>query len=199
MANVVEICNLALANIGKPPIQSLTDVDSAEAIACNQVYALTLKTMLEMAEWSFANKERELVVVNGVQSTEFEFVYAYPADCLSAREIVNVRSAKRIPFMIVTSADNSTKYIVTDQDEAVLRYTAHVTDPSLYNPTFITAFAVKLSVSLCPLLVSGTDPARQTQLQEYFQKVALPEALVTNAREGYREARFYNDITRARM
>lgn len=194
----VQICNLALANLGKPSIQSLTDTTSAEAIACNQVYDLTLKAMLELAEWNFAMKEYTLVEVDDVTSTEFDYVYAYPADCLSARDIINTVDATHITFEVVSNEDGDTRYIYTDEEDAVLRYISNITDPNMLSNTFIAAFAVKLAVALCPLLVSGTDATKLTQLQNYYQQIALPEALAANAREGYRDIRQSNTIIDAR-
>lgn len=183
MANKVEICNMALSALGHSPIQAL-DETSQEAVAANTIYDITFDNILATAPWNFATKVATLAELSDETSDEYDYCYGYPTDCLRALQIVNTVNETPIPFEVLLQSGGQARMIVTDEEDASLRYICDIDTETLLTPAFVAAFAVKLAIAMCPMLVSGTDATKLTQLQNYFQTVALPEALKLDAIEG---------------
>ena len=106
MANLVELCNQALAMIGtRSGISSLSE-SSAEADNCNRFIESVRKKLLRSAPWNFARKFDTLAMLKAapgtpessstwatVWSSEFPpppwlYTYAKPADALMVRYIL---------------------------------------------------------------------------------------------------------------
>jgi hypothetical protein len=73
----VDICNLALANIGETAkVTSIDPVDgSAQAALCARFYPLARDSLLEMGTWSFAVERKTLTPTT---NTRTEWEYALP-------------------------------------------------------------------------------------------------------------------------
>lgn len=103
MSSEVDVCNLALANIGtRSTIAALTE-DSNEARACNLWYATTRDEVTGMAFWNFARKTVNLSLIKSAPGTPTNpsatgtawtpdwpappwlYEYAYPSDCIQMR------------------------------------------------------------------------------------------------------------------
>jgi hypothetical protein len=103
MASEVDICNLALANIGDPAqVTSITSTDvtpnttadgSLQASLCSTFYFMARNALLEMHDWAFATERVDLgtpiagagvLDVNGtpMEPPEWQYVYTLPSDCL---------------------------------------------------------------------------------------------------------------------
>src|SRR6185503_7132709 len=91
----VDVCNLALLEIGqRVQINSLTD-NSPQANACSLFYSPKIRMLLRSANWAFARAQMPLtlwksVVINGVYSPTpppqpWQYSYLYPADCEKMR------------------------------------------------------------------------------------------------------------------
>lgn len=94
----VQVCNIALAEIGsRILLNSLTD-NSPQAVVANTFYQPKIQMLLRSANWDFARAQRTLTTwkqatVNGVASATpppqpWLFSYLYPPDCLKARFIL---------------------------------------------------------------------------------------------------------------
>src|SRR5690606_399370 len=72
--------------------------------------------------------------------------------------------------------------LLTDQEQAELRYTARIEDTEQYPPLFVEALYTKLASKLAePLTGSGT---RSEGLLAEYTRLIEPMALKANAREG---------------
>lgn len=149
------ICNMAIGNLGiSTPIASLTEA-SNEARACNLYYEVTRDAVLRDFPWGFA-KRRVVLADVGDPATDWEYAYAYPADCLKIRALTlngirKPRADQRIEF---ESAYNGTQRVIhTDQADAELIYTAQVTDVAIFDPLFVHALSWALSAAIAPALV----------------------------------------------
>ena len=85
--NITDICNMALNHIGKGTITSLHE-DTEEARTCKVHYDLQRKVLLRSYNWSFALKTAELAQID-TTVPGWDYVYAYPNDCVMARKIFN--------------------------------------------------------------------------------------------------------------
>ena len=91
----VQVCNLALSEIGSKVFLNSFGDTSPQAIVANINYIPKTQSLLRAANWDFARGQITLTqwkaaIVNGVTSTNpppqpWLFSYIYPPDCLKAR------------------------------------------------------------------------------------------------------------------
>ena len=191
----VKICNLALSNLGaRSRIESLTE-NSTEAKECNLWYDFAREAALEAFDWNFATKRLTLATdVEAPPDNEWSYRYQYPSDCVSAREIVNPFGnpsyigedpllGDAIPFVVETSSDGTRKTILTDLNNADLRYTRNLDDTTLFSNHFIFTMAAQLAM-LMAVALTGKVALRQS-LNEEFQRL-IRIAPAHNANEAVR-------------
>jgi hypothetical protein len=179
----VRIANMALSNIGaRSSIESFTE-NSSEAQQIDLWYDFSLLQTLEAFDWSFARKRQILALHSDpAPDTEWCFRYQYPADCVSARYIVNPlgKDADPVPFSVETSVDGSVRTILTNQDVAELVYTFDLQTVSLFSPLFVKALAYALGANIAFALTAKT--AIEEKMQDRFARTILL-APASNANE----------------
>lgn len=147
-----KICNRALSRIGIT--QALTDYDAdttTEAQECRLWYPQVLRELQEAFDWPWARRH-EALSLTALTSTEYQFVYALPDDCLAPIRLVtesapNPRWDERIPFVVEGSADYA-GLLLTDQEDAELVYRAFVENVCYFPPVFKRALIAKLAAHL---------------------------------------------------
>lgn len=151
MASVVSICNLALSNIGKDNIQSLTDA-GAEARACSQFYEQTRDVLLQGYPWGFAGVTVGLAEIASDRLGKWSKAYQRPTDCLKARwvrpEYFEHEMAPTDQEELAIPYDIDGAAIYCNLSPAFLRYTSRLTDPTKFTPLFVDALSWHLSVRL---------------------------------------------------
>lgn len=153
MATSTDLANRALSeHIGVTKIASIDGTDDISE-KCKLAYEASRKSLLTRYDWKFAEYRAALAVAAGVDVTGFEYSYTYPSDCLKARRIYNPLSeSDKIAFTTTTDVTKTLHYINTDQEDAVLIYTADVESVPLFPPLFQDALvfdmASKLAMSI---------------------------------------------------
>lgn len=172
MASEVEICNLALSHIGAYSINALSDA-SQEARKCNLYFDSDRDFVLRDYPWNFAEKRNLLAVLSGVTPYGYTYAYAYPTDCVNALYLFNSANITvPLEFKITAKDDLSGKQILTDEEDAVLVYTARVEDPTLFDANFIVAFSYKLAASLA-LTLTKKESVQERMLRIYAAIMAM--------------------------
>jgi hypothetical protein len=204
MASVVSICNLALSNLGKQNIQSLTEA-SAEARACNQFYEQTRDTILQDYPWTFAGKTAAMAQVTNDKPGAWQFAYSKPNDCLKVRWIRPNYQAP--PTGGVYLADTEAREIThpytlegsnlyCNLSPALLRYTWRLTDPTAFSGLFIDALAWHLTARLAMPLTR--DPKQRADaLNIAVQAVATAQEADSNQERSTSD--FTSDFLKARL
>jgi hypothetical protein len=152
MTSVVSICNLALSNLGKDNISSITE-QSAEARACNQFYDLTRDLLLQGYPWRFAGATQSMAEVTNAKPGQWAYAYQRPVDCLKVRWVRPEYSETEQPALSLQD-ELSVPYeiegetIYCDLSPAFLRFTSRLTDPTKFPPLFVDALAWHLAVRL---------------------------------------------------
>jgi hypothetical protein len=197
--NQVQICNLSLASVGtRSTIASLTE-GSAESIQCSLHYDVALEATLRGAHWNFARKQVALALIADATQGQtvpqpWLYEYAIPSNCLLARFVLpqlgstglpipNVQPPP-VPFIIGSDYDdngNDITVLLTNQPNAQLVYTARMSNPAVYDPSFIDAFVPVLGSKLA-IPLTGDKSTRQQQLQ--LAQGLLNSAQVSNGNEG---------------
>ena len=187
MATEVDICNLALAHLGddatiatiKPP------EGSAQAEKAARFYPIARNNLLEMHTWNFASKRGALALTT-VTLDQWEYAYQAPADLMTPVAIISPSaqndyatrmSAGDTPGGItsnyaptIVAGQYSPQqfavegaYIYTNQENAVLRYQAYVTDPTLFSPLFINTLSWHLASMLAGPVIKGDQGAAEAK------------------------------------
>lgn len=195
MASEVEISNLALSHLGSYTINALTEA-SQEARKCKLYYPNARNFVLRDFSWNFAEKRAYLAEISDVTPVGYDYAYAYPSDCLKARCIYNeVTGGEPIDFIITATDDLTDKMILTNQATTILIYTAKITDPNVFDASFINALSFKLASDLAQPITKKTV-LQQAMIKAYARYMAM--AHTSNATESKDTSEIDNPFIAAR-
>ena len=183
MASEVDICNLALGHLGdNATVASINPPEgSAQAEHCKRFYPIARDSLLEMHNWNFAMRRIALTQVEQ-NWTEWQYAYTLPSDCLNPISVLPpdayddyatrfvptdtpywshnyspVTAAGRYvpqPFSIETTSEGIHN-LFTNVENAVLRYSAYVTDTTEFSPLFIVTLSWHLASMLAGPVIKG--------------------------------------------
>ena len=187
MATEIDICNLALAHLGDDAtIASLNPPEgSAQAEKAARFYPIARNTLLEIHTWSFASKRGNLALTTN-SLDQWDYAYAAPADMMSPVAIISPSSqndyATRMSAgdtpggitsnyapTIVAGQYTPQQFAVegdliyTNQEDAMLRYQAYITDPSLFSPLFVITLSWHLASMLAGPVIKGDQGAAEAK------------------------------------
>ena len=187
MATEVDICNLALAHLGDDAtIASLNPPEgSAQAEKAARFYPIARNTLLEMHTWNFAAKRGNIALTTN-SLDQWDYAYVAPADMMSPVAIISPTaqndyatrmSAGDTPGGITSNyaptivAGQYTPQqfaiegdlIYTNQENAMLRYQAFITDPSLFSPLFVITLSWHLASMLAGPVIKGDQGAAEAK------------------------------------
>jgi hypothetical protein len=207
----VEICNLALAHLGDDATVASIDPPegSAQAEHCARFYPSARDMLLQMHTWSFASRRVSLAQVT-MPYTMWKYSYACPGDMMTAVAVLppdaendySVRAypADRygfgwtnppittagvyVPQEYVIETDTlGNKVIYTNQENALLRYQALVSDSTKFDPLFTIALSWQLASFLAGPVVKGEEGARQGQRCLQMVAIYLGQARMSDANQ----------------
>lgn len=182
--SIAQICNMAIGHVGgKKYVQTVFPApeDSREARLCYAFYPTARDAVLEAADWKFASKTSTLAL-SGTAPDNWEYQYAWPAGCIMPRSIfLGAEPADPIAFEVGLSDDELTKYIWTDQEDARLRFTARVEDPTLYTPSCVEAISWRLGIDLS-IPLKGNSKIQEAMQNGFLR--AMGHATSNNANMG---------------
>jgi hypothetical protein len=205
MSTEVDICNLALANLGDTAtVASLNPPEgSAQAEHCARFYPMARNALLEMHPWGFATHRVRLALL-GNPWAQWRYAYAQPADVLNllavlppdaaddysidlpqanfGRRPANAVAYTPQPFSCEVNAAGA-QIILTNQADAALRYTAVVTDTSKFSPLFTVALSWHLASMLAGPILKGDAGAKQAQICAKTALAYLSQAKESDANQ----------------
>lgn len=159
MANsAVDICNIALARSGVSQVIASLEEPSAEARLCRVIYPDAVDTVLSAAPWPFATKRAVLAPLASGGRGGFAFTYALPPDCITVQEVFagrRLREDQKVPFQVENEGEM--RVLLTDQEDAEIKYTARVETPTLFHPLFVQALSWYLAQDLAISLAKDDD------------------------------------------
>src|SRR5574337_37280 len=176
----VDICSLALRSLGSKSIQSFND-NTPSAQLMSALYPITRDAVLKSFRWKFAIKRQGLNLLN-FQTFQFKqtrlelptgrFTFSLPPDYLSMIETDQDPSPYKIEsFLTNTQTGAQQLVLISDNQSIGIRYISRITDPSLFDPTFIIALAARLSRDAA--LPETGDLAKLKSMDElYKEKIA---------------------------
>lgn len=187
MASDVDICNLALGHLGdRATIASIDPPEgSAQAEHCARFYPIARDSLLEMHTWGFATR-RVVLAELGSGWPEWQHSYAQPSDALNILAVLppdadddystqatvwglnsgvpTSAGGRYVPQPFSCEIDPIGEPVIyTDQEQAVLRYTARVTDPTQFSPTFVMTLSWHLAGLLAGPILKGDVGAAEAK------------------------------------
>lgn len=211
MASVVDICNLALGHLGDNATVSSIDPPegSAQAEHCARFYPIARDTLLEMHAWNFSVRRAALAQLTS-EWPEWKYAYALPSNIINLISILpqdaaDDYAARFIPTdtpvfahnyspMIaagryvpqpytVETRDDGTQILFTNMENAVLRYTVHVEDPTQFSPLFTMALSWHLASMLAGPVIKGDAGAAEAKRCQQMMMVYLQQARASDANQ----------------
>lgn len=172
MASEVDICNMALGYLGDSgSVNSISPPDgSVQAAACSRYYPMARNALLEMLPWSFATKRDALALLSLTPPSAWAYAYALPSDAVSVLAVLDPETADDYVWNgevttqpYVVEQNDGDRVIYSNQDDAVVRYTALVTDTTKFSALFIEGLAWLLASKLAGPILKGTTGMQVSQ------------------------------------
>lgn len=186
MASVVDICNLALSRLGDS--STIASIDppegSAQAEHCARFYPIALNSMLELHDWKFATRRVTMALLD-VESWNWSFAYSKPAGAI---KLLSVLPASALPddagvdFETENTASGE-ELILTNLEDATLRYTVSVTDTTKFTPLFVDALGWLLAANLAGPIIKGDAGASQAKSCWQMFNVVIAQARAADANQ----------------
>ena len=200
MATEVDICNLALAHLGDTATVASIDPPegSAQAEHCARFYPIARDALLEEHVWGFATKRVSLALLSEAWP-EWTYAYAQPNDAVNIIAVLSPTATDDYSQSIINIPDvaiagnyepqpfsceiNETgaPVILTDQENAVLRYTALVSDTGNFSPLFTVTLSWRLAAMLAGPLIKGDAGAAEAKRCEAMAQAYLSKAIESDA------------------
>jgi hypothetical protein len=158
MASEVDIANLALSRLGDSATVAGMDPPegSAQAEHCARFYPIARDSMLEMHNWKFATR-RTVLARLATESWDWGCAYAEPSGTIKLLSVLPLTASsctESEEFEAMGDADG-TALILTNLEQATIKYIAHVTDTSKFSPLFVDALAWLLASHMAGPILKG--------------------------------------------
>lgn len=203
MASDVEICNMALSHLGADATVASIDPPegSAQAEHCARFFPIARDSLLEMpdAAWRFATRRAQLAQLT-CDWEAWDYAYAIPADLLRVIAVMPsdadddyvavsqtgsaelVTSSVPQPYTVEIN-DDGALVIYTDQENAIVRYTALVSDTARFSPLFVMALSWHLAGLLAGQVIKGDAGAAEAKRCAAMMQAYLAKAAASDARQ----------------
>ena len=207
MASEVDICNLALGHIGdSATVSSINPPEgSAQAEHCSRFYPIARDSLLEMHNWGFATKRTNLALLTS-NISEWKYCYAIPTDAVNLLAVLSSSATDdySVPLQYSSSVmgvpitmggvyepqsytaetlDDGTDVIYTNQETAMLRYTALISDTSKFSPLFVESLSWLLASYLAGPVIKGDAGAAESKRCMQAFLMAYSKATVSDANQ----------------
>lgn len=190
MSSEVDICNLALSRLGDEATVSSIDPPegSAQADHCARFYSIARNALLEMHDWSFS-KYRRTLALKTTDVSGWDYVYAYPADCIKITAVLPAESrtdASTEEYEITLDTDGL-RCIRTNLEDATIVYQRLVTDTNRFSFLFTDALAWLLAAYLAGTVYKGKTGAEMTQNMMNGFRLTFAQATMSDANQKHHD------------
>lgn len=176
-----QIFNITLNILGVSNPLENPEANDNRAILLNNYYELARDYVLKDFDWNFASAYKQLSLKKvDYDFSNYKYVYDYPNDCICARDIF-IKNNYDLQKFCVSSFDDGQKVILTNLEEAILRYTRRVDKEIYFSCEFAMALAHYLA-SLTSSVIVGSLQKGELAYEKYLK--ILKHAKVLNAQEG---------------
>ena len=186
MSSAVDICNLALGRLGDAAtVASINPPEgSAQAEHCERFYPIALNSLLELHDWKFATRSVTLSLLD-TESWNWAYAYAMPSGLIKLLAVLPADASPDDEGHEYDTENTSTGQglILTDLEDATLRYIAPVTDTTKFPPLFVDALAWLLASYLAGPLIKGDQGAAESKRCLQMAYAVIGQAKVSDANQ----------------
>lgn len=200
MASAIDICNLALAQLGDSATVTAIDPPdgSNQAGNCSKFYPLALRKLMEEYDWSFLQTRAKLNLLNNIDMNLYAWKYAYalPSDCVRVTKVSKQKKENSwcpidpevaFNFEVEYSKTTDNKILLTDVEDAIVQYTVYKNAPAIFPTYFIEALVLLLASYLVgPLKRTDSASTMATNLRQAYEQ-ALSRAKTADAQTSTRK------------
>ena len=186
MSSVVDICNIALAHLGDSATVSSIDPPegSAQAEHCATFYPIARDSLIELHTWKFSSRRAQLALLSS-GTFGWGFAYAKPSGAIRILSVLGSNDdgdSVGQPFEIESDA-SGVEMILSDQEDATVRYQVSVTDPAKYSPLFVDALGWLLASYLAGPILKGDVGTKEAKACYQHFRVLLSQAIESDANQ----------------
>ena len=176
----VQICNLALSELGSGRVNDIETDTSEKAVLCRLYYEPVVEEVLRSHEWNCALWYQSLAEVADtdddymlVDYEEYSYQFQLPTAprCLRVLKIPAYPGAK---YEVVSG------HLLTNLSTAVIKYIRVLEDTTKFDPLLVRAIAYRLAADMAPRITNATK-TRTEMLAIY--NMQLTRAIGIDARE----------------
>ncbi len=178
MVSTVDICNLALDELGEAAITAL-DEGSPVANLCARNYAPARDQVLRSHPWNFAVARRRLARLSAAPDFGFAYAYQRPTDWLRT---ISVHAGEGGTDAVAYRMEGDR--FLSDAADLYLRYIARIEDPNQYDPLFVDALAMRIAARLAKAITQSTGEKERI---EAVYRDALRKARTVDGVEDFAE------------
>lgn len=188
MSSEVDICNLALAHLGDDATVASLDPPegSSQANHCARFYPMARDTMLDSHRWNFATRRASLALLAEAAPSAWHYAYAVPTDALDLIAVQSPDAGDDCDagmLFICELGPTGTQVIYSNQENAVLRYTARITDSSKFPPLCVQTLAMLLASMLAGPVLKGETGVKAAAYWEARADKKLEQAKASDANQ----------------
>lgn len=177
MASETDICNLAISRLGEQAHMIDLSENSTYAAVAKETYPIVLNALLERHAWNFATTRARGQLVDETP-IGWKYMYQVPSKCLRMVAVYAEASGETIeqePWVVEMHGDY--RVVLTNIENAVIKYIAYVTNIDLFSPGFVEALTWHLAAALAGPIVKGetgmTVNLKLLQNAQYFEAAAI--------------------------
>lgn len=186
MASEIDISNLALSHLGDEANISDFQEGSANADHCRMFYPIARDVLLEMHPWTFSMRRITPALLSDMPPSMWAYAYALPTDVSRAITVLPPGEDDECEqkFILETQADG-TRILLTNQQDAILRYTVKITDTTKFSALFVDALGWLMASYVAGPLIKGQEgvKAGRDAYQTFMGQFAVASG--TDAKQSY--------------
>ena len=168
----IELANTALSLIRANAITSFTE-GTREASASANIMPVLRDEMLREHNWRFSKKQAALAQLVATPLYGYLYNYAIPDDCLKVLE------TKDDSEYTLGNQDDQ-RVIRSDETTLSITYVSRVTNPTLWDSLFVSAYIRRLAAELA-IALGASMKLHQLMVQEYV--ALMDSAMATDSIE----------------
>lgn len=174
----IAICNMALANLGQRPIQSLNQ-PGASAESCRLRYDEARLEALAAAPWNFSTTWTTGLALAIDPKPNYTYAFAYPANALRVFYIVHDDDVDAPDFEVNERPDGLGRVISTNEPAPVFVYGRDREDVTTFDQEFIQALSWLLSSKIA-MPITKNQKIQQKAENTWLGLKSVAEAATKN-------------------
>lgn len=166
----VAVVNVALIEIGQPPIDSLTE-GTNQARMANRIFEVIRDRVAAVHPWNCLQKRANLAQLDSAPIFGYAHAYQLPEDFIRLVRLNDIDTNFRI----------ERRTLLTDLGDVNIVYVARIENPSEWDDQFAEALSARLAASLA-LSLAGSRQLQEQMLRLYEHRLA--EARYQDSQQG---------------